>query len=132
MKFSTASILASLVLAATASPAMASLRAADAHRALEEVNEFDHNTDTEGQTPLVKNEMNELGLAHKAPMRQQQIFHDLVSGQCVADHKCATLWGDPHIVTFDGIKYDCMVRYEYCLAVPLFSSCCFTNSLHPR
>ena len=123
MKFSTASILASLLLAAKASPAVASLRA-PAHRALEEeeVHSFEHNTDAEGQTPLVKNDMNELGDdRRKAPMRSQEIFHDLVSGQCVADHKCATLWGDPHIVTFDGLKYDCMVRYNNCLAVPLLS-----------
>ena len=27
-----------------------------------------------------------------------------VPGQCVAEHKCAKISGDPHIVTFDGLK----------------------------
>ena len=109
MKFSTTLFLAGLVLAATASPAMAGpLRKLE-----EEVNSFEHNVDQAGQEPIVTNALSDRGRTNKKPMRETTIFHDLVAGQCVADHKCATLWGDPHIVTFDNVKYDCMVSFLF-------------------
>lgn len=110
MKFTTTSFLAGLVLAASASPTMAGQL-----RKLEEVNGFEANEDAAGQEPIVTNSLSARGRTNKAPMRETTIFHDLVAGQCVADHKCATMWGDPHIVTFDNVKYDCMGRGEYVL-----------------
>ena len=35
-----------------------------------------------------------------------------VEGACVAQHVCASVRGDPHITTFDGLKYDCQVSLQ--------------------
>jgi len=35
---------------------------------------------------------------------KQEVAKELVAGQCVADHVCADIRGDPHITTFDGVK----------------------------
>jgi DNA-binding protein YbaB len=45
-----------------------------------------------------------------------EVKKELVAGQCVADHVCATIRGDPHITTFDGLKYDCQGEGEFVLA----------------
>jgi len=52
----------------------------------------------------------------KKGKKKAEVTKELVAGQCVADHVCATIRGDPHITTFDGIKYDCQGDGEFVLA----------------
>jgi len=41
---------------------------------------------------------------------------EIIGGQCVADHVCATVRGDPHLTTYDGLKFDCQGHGEFVLA----------------
>ncbi|CAB9503462.1 RHS Repeat [Seminavis robusta] len=45
-----------------------------------------------------------------------EVEKELVAGQCVADHYCATIRGDPHITTYDGLRFDCQGEGEFVLA----------------
>merc|ERR1712083_529989 len=47
---------------------------------------------------------------------------DIVGGHCVADHVCATVRGDPHLTTFDGLKFDCQGHGEFVLSESLDSA----------
>jgi hypothetical protein len=40
----------------------------------------------------------------KEPKTSRESKELLVPGKCVAEHVCASVRGDPHIVTFDGLK----------------------------
>lgn len=44
-----------------------------------------------------------------------------IEGVCFDDHVCASVRGDPHITTFDGLKYDCQGHGEFVLARSLES-----------
>lgn len=61
----------------------------------------------------------------KAKRKRQEVTKELVAGQCVADHKCASLRGDPHITSFDGIRYDCQGEGEFVLIKTINSESTF-------
>ena len=58
----------------------------------------------------------------KAP---KEVKAELVAGQCVADHQCASLRGDPHVTSFDGLKYDCQGEGEFVLIKTINSESTF-------
>jgi len=53
--------------------------------------------------------------------RRKDSFPD-IEGACFDDHVCASVKGDPHITTFDGLKFDCQGHGEFVLARSLESS----------
>lgn len=61
----------------------------------------------------------------KRKRNKDEVMKELVAGQCVADHVCAAIRGDPHITTFDGFKYDCQGEGEFVLAKTVNSDSTF-------
>lgn len=57
----------------------------------------------------------------KKRRRKQEVEKELVAGQCVADHICGTVRGDPHLKTFDGESYDCQGDGVFVLAKAITS-----------
>jgi len=57
----------------------------------------------------------------KQPDESNYILCALISKAPEFPQTCATVWGDPHMVTYDGLKYDCQGKGDHVLAKSLDS-----------
>ena len=58
----------------------------------------------------------------KHPGESNYILCTLLAKSPPLPDNCGSLWGDPHIVTFDGLKYDCQGTGEYILSKSMDSN----------
>ena len=63
-----------------------------------------------------KGELEKREKKNRNPDKQPEKNLNIIGGHCVADHKCATFRGDPHMITFDELKFDCQGHGEFVMA----------------
>jgi len=68
----------------------------------------------------------------KAGRTKERAADDFIPGQCVADHQCAEIRGDPHITSFDGQKYNCQGEGEFVAVATLAGSANDMFEIHTR